>query len=184
MAEHRFKVGLVIGRFQPIHKGHEMMIETALDHCDRVIVAIGSSQLNGTPNNPLSWVDRYTLIKNRFKEEEKSERLLLLPIPDRERYSNDASFGQYVYKIIDNAYGLTPDCIIEGKENVRTDWWKDVPHKGHIEVDREGMDVSGTKLREAIRDCNHEYVNRYQSPEAQQFNYNIWRIMKHYDENN
>lgn len=34
----RFKRGLVIGKFSPLHRGHEALIRRALDSCDEVIV--------------------------------------------------------------------------------------------------------------------------------------------------
>ena len=39
-----YKRGLVIGRFQPLHSGHENMIRRALDVCDEVVIVIGSAQ--------------------------------------------------------------------------------------------------------------------------------------------
>ena len=38
------KMGLVIGRFQPLHPGHSFLIETALCENDRVVICIGSAQ--------------------------------------------------------------------------------------------------------------------------------------------
>jgi HTH-type transcriptional regulator, transcriptional repressor of NAD biosynthesis genes len=32
------KIGLVVGKFAPLHKGHELVLETAQNHCQRVIV--------------------------------------------------------------------------------------------------------------------------------------------------
>lgn len=34
------KLGLVVGKFAPPHKGHQLVIDTALEHCDRVIVLV------------------------------------------------------------------------------------------------------------------------------------------------
>ncbi len=36
-------LGFLIGRFQPFHKGHLNLLNTALDLSDKVIVFIGSS---------------------------------------------------------------------------------------------------------------------------------------------
>ncbi|MDB5163891.1 MAG: Nicotinamide-nucleotide adenylyltransferase [Candidatus Saccharibacteria bacterium] len=38
-------VGLVLGRFQPLHPGHLELIRSAMDECDEVVVCIGSAQL-------------------------------------------------------------------------------------------------------------------------------------------
>jgi HTH-type transcriptional regulator, transcriptional repressor of NAD biosynthesis genes len=34
------KLGLVVGKFAPPHKGHQLVIDTALEHCDQVIVLV------------------------------------------------------------------------------------------------------------------------------------------------
>ena len=179
MVEHYFNVGLVIGRFQPLHKGHERMIETALGYCNKVVVVIGSAQASGTKENPLTWADRYTIILHRFSRDCNDQRLFIVPVNDREVYSDDSSFGEYIYKQITDALGeeFTPDCIIEGKEGKHDNWWKSVSLNGHIEVDRNGLSVSGTELRNAIGNSVKDYIDRYQSTESQEYNFKIWEIM-------
>ena len=49
-----YDVGLIVGRFQTLHKGHEKLIETGLMLCDRLLILIGSSQECGTERNPLN----------------------------------------------------------------------------------------------------------------------------------
>jgi HTH-type transcriptional regulator, transcriptional repressor of NAD biosynthesis genes len=34
------KLGIVVGKFAPPHKGHQLVIDTALEHCDQVIVLV------------------------------------------------------------------------------------------------------------------------------------------------
>ena len=38
----KYKVGFVLGRFQPFHRGHQYLIEKALEQCESVIVGVGS----------------------------------------------------------------------------------------------------------------------------------------------
>ena len=38
------RIGLVIGRFQPLHSGHISLIETAFRENDKVVICIGSAQ--------------------------------------------------------------------------------------------------------------------------------------------
>jgi HTH-type transcriptional regulator, transcriptional repressor of NAD biosynthesis genes len=33
-----FKTGLVVGKFAPLHRGHQLVIDTALSHCEHVVV--------------------------------------------------------------------------------------------------------------------------------------------------
>src|SRR5690349_18233505 len=39
--------GLVIGKFMPLHHGHELLIETALAECDDVTVVVYDSDVAG-----------------------------------------------------------------------------------------------------------------------------------------
>jgi len=48
------KVGLVIGKFQPPHPGHILLIKTALCENDRAVICIGSAQ----KTNPLPVKER------------------------------------------------------------------------------------------------------------------------------
>ena len=54
--------GLVIGRFQPFHIGHEFLVRKALDECDKVIVGIGSAEKCYTPENPFTCGERVDMI--------------------------------------------------------------------------------------------------------------------------
>jgi nicotinamide-nucleotide adenylyltransferase len=44
------RIGLFIGRFQPLHKGHLEVLSKALKSVDRLIVVIGSSQASDARN--------------------------------------------------------------------------------------------------------------------------------------
>jgi HTH-type transcriptional regulator, transcriptional repressor of NAD biosynthesis genes len=39
----RFRVGLVVGKFSPLHRGHELVLKTALERCERVLALSYSS---------------------------------------------------------------------------------------------------------------------------------------------
>jgi cytidyltransferase-like protein len=38
VSSRRFRQGLVVGKFAPLHQGHELVIETAREQCERVLV--------------------------------------------------------------------------------------------------------------------------------------------------
>ena len=91
--EHKHEVGLYIGRFQPFHKGHKSIVEAALKQCDKLIIGIGSSQEIRTKRNPFSYEEREQMILRSFFAEELYSRIIIIPIPDRTEYSDDASWG-------------------------------------------------------------------------------------------
>jgi len=56
---------VVLGRFQPFHKGHAFLVEKALSlatNSDEVVVAIGSAQHQYEPNNPWTAEERVAMI--------------------------------------------------------------------------------------------------------------------------
>lgn len=58
--------GLVIGRFQPLHKGHEAVIRLAIEDCVHVVVGIGSSNAQQSVQNPFSFEERKRMIESVF----------------------------------------------------------------------------------------------------------------------
>ncbi len=58
---------IVLGRFQPLHKGHVLLIEKALEMAsenDKVTVAIGSASCQMEPRNPWTGDERKEMIES------------------------------------------------------------------------------------------------------------------------
>ena len=53
---------IVLGRFQPFHKGHELLVNAALEK-GPVVIAIGSSQAEMSMNNPWAADEREAMIR-------------------------------------------------------------------------------------------------------------------------
>ena len=150
-----YRCGLYIGRFQPIHIGHESIIRKMLDECERVIIAIGSAQESGTERNPFSLEHRADLISNVFYRERIEGRLKIMPLEDRENPSNDASWGDYVFQKIYRRFYIFPDVVYEGEEAERNNWY-DNRNVEIVRVPRGDIPVSATELRMCIK--NREYT--------------------------
>ena len=75
--------GLLIGRYQPFHKGHLEVIKNILKEVDDLIIGIGSAQVSHTLDNPFTAGERMTMISNSLKAEGLAERCFyIIPIPD------------------------------------------------------------------------------------------------------
>lgn len=160
MNNYKYKTGLYVGRFQPLHIGHTQIIDKMLDECKTVIIAVGSAQESGTERNPLSFVLRRLLIHETYLR--YADRIIILPINDRQTYSDDPTWGDYLLNNVYDQCGLKPDVIYEGEENVRTNWYDnyDIPV---IKVPRTIFQVSGTEVRQALLD-NSELFARLHMP--------------------
>lgn len=59
---------LFVGRFQPFHNGHLMVIKGMTKVCGRVVVAIGSTDKHGTAENPFSTDERKEMIQAALQD--------------------------------------------------------------------------------------------------------------------
>jgi nicotinamide-nucleotide adenylyltransferase len=78
----KYKIGIVIGRFQPFHLGHKYVIEKALEVCDKIYLGIGSAQIFDD-KNPYSAKKRKFFLEKFVKAEELEPRIIsILTIDD------------------------------------------------------------------------------------------------------
>jgi nicotinamide-nucleotide adenylyltransferase len=85
--------GLIVGRFQPLHKGHLAAIREALGKCDDLIVVIGSAEDSHTERNPFTAGERFQMLISSLTPKERS-RVFIVPIRDLNRFSLWASHVQ------------------------------------------------------------------------------------------
>ncbi len=78
--------GLIVGRFQPLHKGHLAAIKEALSKCDDLIVVIGSAEDSHTERNPFTAGERFQMLISSLTSKERS-RIFIVPIRDLNRFS-------------------------------------------------------------------------------------------------
>lgn len=79
----KYSVALIVGRFQPFHKGHLFLIKKALEKADKIIIGIGSSNMSDE-NNPIDFETRKKIIKAvAYKEKIFGDRLIkIVPLDD------------------------------------------------------------------------------------------------------
>lgn len=74
---------LMVGRFQPVHKGHVEVIKQILQEVDELIIGIGSSQEGHTFENPFTADERVLMIEAALKEAKVDRsRVHIVQIPD------------------------------------------------------------------------------------------------------
>lgn len=81
--------GVFIGRFQPLHIGHEHVIREALDQVKRLIVLVGSANVARDPRNPFTFDERAAMIRSAFAYEIAEGRVIVEPLDDH-LYSDTA----------------------------------------------------------------------------------------------
>lgn len=150
----QYKLGLILGRFQGVHKGHESIINQALELCENVLIFVGSSDKSGTKDNPFSYDLRYELLNKIY-----GEKIKIYPLPDL-GVGNVPKWGDYVIENAKKVIGK-PNIIIYGEEPKCNTWFKNYPDISYISVDRSIVNINASKLREIILLDNKELFENY-----------------------
>ena len=155
-----FELGIMVGRFQTFHIGHEYMIEKAVAVCGKVGIFIGSSQESGTAKNPFTYAQREAVLRRVF-----GEKIEIYPLPDI-GVGNNAKWGDYVLRSVRQRFGKAPDLLISGKEERRVSWFDSVDGVSVAELYvPKIIDISATEMRAWLIDGDLAQWQRY-SPEA------------------
>ena len=135
-------IGLLIGRFQPFHKGHFEVIKQMAEDCDSIILGVGSAQKEHEMENPLSGGERIYLIKKVLDNRDLIP-CEVYPVPDIDCYP---AWPHYVKAI------LPPFDIVYANSSVVLDLFENtrIRTKQVEEINRE--EYSGTEIRRRIRE--------------------------------
>lgn len=161
----KYKCGLYVGRFQPIHIGHEAIIRQMLDECEQVIIAVGSAQESGTMKNPFSFEQRADLILNVFYQYALAGRMSVIPIRDRYQPANDASWGDYLFQNVWDITHCVPDVVYEGQESERNSWYDNLDVEV-VRIPRGIIPVSATLVRKVFESTVPSYETFNMLPKA------------------
>jgi nicotinamide-nucleotide adenylyltransferase len=74
--------GLFVGRFQPLHRGHEEVIKWILGNVDELVVAVGSSNESFTLRNPFTVGERLEMLHATLRDMGILDRVLYCTVPD------------------------------------------------------------------------------------------------------
>ncbi len=134
--------GLLIGRFQPFHKGHLGAINQIMKECNSLIIGVGSAQEERTSVNPLSGGERITIIK-KVLEKRGLESIEIYPVPDLNCHPAWPYYVETILPKFDKVYG---------NSQVVLDLFDSVGYQtGKIEK-IERKKYSGTVIRKNIRE--------------------------------
>jgi len=154
-----YSFGLMVGRFQTLHSGHEMMLRKAVELCERTGVFIGSSQESGTEKNPFSYETRAAMLRAVM-----GDSIELYPLPDI-GVGNNSKWGEYVLDKVYEQAGCLPDLLVSGKEPRRIDWFDCERGFGISELYiPKTIDISATRMRQFLVDDDFESWKGYVNP--------------------
>lgn len=154
-AAKRFRRGLVVGKFAPLHRGHEQVIRRAEAECDEVVMlSYSKPELPGCgPERRAGWLTRLF----------PAARVIVLAEPETSLPANDAddvTQRRFVGEVVVQRVGAPVDAVFtseaygDGFAEELTRCFREAfgagsPSVLHVEVDRARrvVPVSGTQLR-------------------------------------
>ena len=84
----KYQTGLILGRFQPIHRGHIYLMQQALEQCASIVIVVGSTNVSDD-KNPFSFDQRKNMITKAVAKFNLSSRVKgIVAVPDNS--SDDA----------------------------------------------------------------------------------------------
>lgn len=151
--------GLIVGRFQMFHKGHQSLVDTGLQLCDRVLVLIGSSQESGTERNPFNIATRIDVIRAVYDD---NRRVSVYALPDlTNEHDITAEWGRYLLGQVDRYLYKSPELMIYGNDESRSRWFdiNDIKDTAEFIIPRSRLPISATMLREMmVKDERREWM--------------------------
>jgi len=132
---------LFIGRFQPLHKGHEYAIQYILKREDELIIAIGTTQENYTYRNPLTCGERVEMLWIFLKNRGLLDRCIICSVPD---INNNYLWPRHVSSLVPSF-----SSVYSGNELVLMLFEQSGMHTVRIEEIRK-EEYSGTTIRRLI----------------------------------
>ena len=150
---------LIIWRFQPLHLGHQLLIETSLTENSQTIILIGSSNKQDQ-NNPYTYTWRKDVIEKIYHQD-----FDIYDLPD---FPNDTDWvnkvQSYIPKEIKKVTLYCGDIKNDSAVNSLIKSQETLPFDLDIkEIPRSIIPVSATQVREWIAEWNTEKLQKYLS---------------------
>jgi bifunctional NMN adenylyltransferase/nudix hydrolase len=155
----RLDVLVFMGRFQPLHIGHQFVIDEALSKADHVVLLVGSANVARNPRNPFSVEERIGMIRDTWPDECATKRLI--PVPLGDRLYNDTAWVAGVQKTVTETIAATPEIkaapriglIGYGKDNTSY-YLKMFPDWEAIDVASQYGTFNATEIRDSFIQAN------------------------------
>jgi len=164
----RYKVAVLIGRFEPTHNGHVRNFKHASEIADTVQILVGSTFQPRTIKNPFDFYERQNMIESVLGVQQKVNspakyNYIISALKDH-TYSNN-SWIREVQELVQNANpdALDSEIAILGHDKDESSWynhafpnWNFVPLNGFVEYGSHPIDA--TKIRELMFEGHIDFI--------------------------
>lgn len=173
------KLGVILSRCQPLHKGHIDMINKALKENDKVLFIIGSADKSYTERNPFSISYRINMFKLALDNVVDKTRVNFITLRDlssddsipkqsnKDGVVDDAllvnkEWGMYLYYNIVNAIGQKDFTFYYNDDSSLVSAWFPNFIWGRITINSSFRleNISSSAIRDAMRNEDKEYLKK------------------------
>ena len=138
-----FDSAVLIGRFQPFHRGHAALLAKALACAPQVTIIIGSALGARNSKNPFTWQERAGMIAATLDPQDRC-RVRCLPIRD---YYDSALWSKAVVQAVRGLSGAQARIVLVGHHKDASSTYLDLfPEWTYVDAGAQG-EVSSTELR-------------------------------------
>lgn len=176
----KYDLAVFIGRFQPFHRGHYTVIETAFKTTKNVVILVGSTDGPRNLRNPFTFEEREFMIRAAFSAEE-NKRLFFEPLVDS-IYNDDiwiSNVQEAVHRAFVKAAGpwhpLAKVALVGHAKDHTSFYLKLFPQWESIDVPQFKI-ISATSIRDAWLDTPSTELSRFNDiipPNTKQFLHNF-----------
>ncbi|MGH8809951.1 MAG: adenylyltransferase/cytidyltransferase family protein, partial [Noviherbaspirillum sp.] len=139
-------IAVLIGRFQPFHRGHAELLKMALDVAPRVVVVLGSSFHARSPKNPFTAQERATMIAGILSADEKA-RVSFVAVRD---YYEDGRWANAVRREVGKQIpGASRVALIGYFKNASSYYLNHFP-RWELVTCSEAFDIDSTRIRRIL----------------------------------
>ena len=92
------KRALFIGRWQPLHPGHQWLFNQKLDQGIPILIAVRDTPVNDS--NPFTTEEVISNLEKEYSEEVKSGSVKVIPIPDIESVNYGRGVGYEINEFV------------------------------------------------------------------------------------
>ena len=180
----KYDFAVFIGRFQPLHRGHEAIIRKAFEISNTPLILVGSSTASRSLRNPFSYEERYYMIHNACKEivKDLGKGSVHAPSPIVQAVPDSAyNFHNWLIRVkkliaISITMVKNPKIALLGHYKDDTSYYLNYfPEYDFIPVETQEGGVGATEIREEIFGHKHPgYLMKYCSTSVRSWILDEW----------
>lgn len=149
--------GIYIGRFQPLHIGHQHVIEEALTKVKTLIIVVGSANKARNPVNPFTYQERYDMLHMVYCHEINMGRILVMGMYD---YPDNQDWADHLANSVEQMIRAhdpnleEPEVALAGFGKDKSSFYLDMfPCWESIQIDAQHGTINASDIR-------HSYLRR------------------------